>query len=96
MLQQDEPDDYVIATGETHAVQEFLGEAFSHLGLDWREFVKTDPKYYRPAEVDLLVGNANKAKTKLGWEAKTRFKELVRLMAEADVAALEHGQGSHD
>jgi GDPmannose 4,6-dehydratase len=89
MLQQDEPDDYVIATGETHAVREFLEEAFSHAGLDWREFVKIDPKYYRPAEVDLLVGDPGKARRKLGWEARTRFKELVRLMADADLAALE-------
>jgi GDPmannose 4,6-dehydratase len=88
MLQQDEPDDYVIATGETHAVREFLEEAFSHVGLDWREFVKVDPKYYRPAEVDLLVGDASKAKKKLGWEAETRFKALVQLMAEADLAAV--------
>jgi GDPmannose 4,6-dehydratase len=89
MLQQDEPDDYVIATGETHAVREFLEEAFSHARLDWREFVKIDPKYYRPAEVDLLVGDPGKARRKLGWEARTRFKELVRLMADADLAALE-------
>lgn len=89
MLQQDEPDDYVIATGEAHAVHEFLGEAFSYVGLDWHELVEIDPKYYRPAEVDLLVGDASKAKRKLGWEAKTRFKELVRLMVDADVAALK-------
>ena len=85
MLQQDQPDDYVIATGETHTVHEFLGEAFSYVGLDWHELVEIDPKYFRPAEVDLLVGDASKAKSKLGWEAKTRFKELVRLMVDADM-----------
>lgn len=91
MLQQNEPGDYVIATGETHSVQEFLGEAFSYAGLDWYEHIEIDPKYYRPAEVDLLVGDASKAKKKLGWEAKTRFKELVRLMVDADLAALKQG-----
>jgi GDPmannose 4,6-dehydratase len=89
MLQQDEPDDYVVATGETHSVREFLEEAFSHAGLDWREHVEIDAKYYRPAEVDLLVGDAGKAKRKLGWEPKTTFKELTRLMVDADVEALE-------
>ncbi len=85
MLQQDEPDDYVIATGETHSVREFLEEAFSYAGLDWRKFLAIDHRYYRPAEVDLLIGDPNKAKQKLGWEAKTRFKDLVRLMVDADV-----------
>jgi GDPmannose 4,6-dehydratase len=89
MLQQDEPDDYVVATGETHSVREFLEEAFSHVQLDWQEHVEIDPKYYRPAEVDLLVGDAGKAKRKLGWEPKTTFKELTRLMVDADVEALE-------
>ena len=86
MLQQDEPDDYVIATGETHAVHEFLGEAFNYVGLDWHELVEIDPKYYRPAEVDLLLGDASKAKTKLGWEPKTKFKDLVQVMMDADIA----------
>lgn len=86
MLQQDEPDDYVIATGETHAVHEFLGEAFSHVGLDWHELVEIDPKYYRPAEVECLLGDASKAKQKLGWQAKTKFKQLARLMVDADLA----------
>jgi GDPmannose 4,6-dehydratase len=86
MLQQDEPDDYVIATGESHAVHEFLGEAFSHVGLDWHELVEIDPKYYRPAEVECLLGDASKAKQKLGWQAKTKFKELARLMVDADLA----------
>ena len=85
MLQQDKPDDYVIATGETHSVGQFLEEAFSYAGLDWRKHVEIDPKYYRPAEIDLLVGDSGKAKKKLGWEAKTKFKSLVRLMMEADV-----------
>jgi len=86
MLQQDEPDDYVIATGETHAVHEFLGEAFSHVGLDWHELVEIDPKYYRPAEVECLLGDASKAKQNLGWQAKTKFKQLARLMVDADLA----------
>jgi GDPmannose 4,6-dehydratase len=90
MLQQDEPDDYVIATGETHSVREFVEEAFSYAGLDWRKHVEIDPKYYRPSEVDLLVGDAFKAKNKLGWEPKTRFKDLTRLMVDADIAALKY------
>src|SRR2546422_6082305 len=89
MLQQDQPDDYVIATGESHSVREFLEEAFSFAGLDWRDHVEIDPKYYRPSEVDLLVGDASKAKNMLGWEPKTRFKDLVRLMVTADMAALK-------
>ena len=89
MLQQDEPDDYVIATGESHAVNEFLGEAFNYVGLDWHELVEIDPKYYRPAEVDLLLGDASKAKQKLGWEPKTRFKDLVGVMMDADIALAE-------
>jgi GDPmannose 4,6-dehydratase len=85
MLQQDKPDDYVIATGETHSVRDFLDEAFSYVDLDWHDYVEIDPKYYRPAEVDLLVGDASKAKAKLGWQPKTTFKELVRLMVDADI-----------
>jgi len=85
MLQQDQPDDYVIATGKAHAVKEFVAEAFSCLDLDWREFVDIDPKYYRPTEVECLLGDASKAKTKLGWKAKTQFKDLVRLMVDADL-----------
>src|SRR5207253_2848813 len=73
MLQQDSPDDYVIATGETHSVQDFLEEAFGHVDLDWREFVELDPKYLRPAEVDLLVGDASKARERLGWRPATTF-----------------------
>jgi GDPmannose 4,6-dehydratase len=89
MLQQDEPDDFVIATGEAHTVQDLLSEAFDCVELDWHELVDIDPKYYRPAEVDLLLGDASKAKQKLGWEPKTRFRELVRLMVDADIVALK-------
>lgn len=85
MIQQEEPDDYVIATGETHSVQELLEEAFSYAGLDWRKHLEIDKRYYRPAEVDLLIGDASKAKRKLGWTVKTKFKELVRLMVDADL-----------
>jgi GDPmannose 4,6-dehydratase len=89
MLQQDEADDYVIATGETHSVRDFLDEAFGRLDLDWKQFVEIDPHYFRPAEVDLLVGDASKARRKLGWEPKITFKELVRTMVDADLADLK-------
>lgn len=89
MLQQDAPDDYVIATGETHSVEEFVEEAFSYLDLEWREFVVQDPKFYRPAEVDLLVGDASKAGRKLGWEPTVDFRQLVRLMVDADMRNLQ-------
>jgi GDPmannose 4,6-dehydratase len=85
MLQQPKPDDFVVATGETHSVEEFLQEAFTCVGLDWRQYVKVDAKYFRPAEVDLLLGDPTKAKTVLGWTPKVSFKELVRLMVEADL-----------
>ncbi len=85
MLQQDKPDDYIIATGETHTVREFVEEAFSCAGLDWKKYVKIDPRYFRPAEVDLLIGDASKAKKKLKWKPKTTFKQLVRLMVDADM-----------
>ncbi len=84
MLQQDEPDDYVLATGEAHSVQEFLEEAFTYGGLDWRDYVKTDPRYLRPAEVDVLMGDYSKAKAKLGWEPTVRFEQLVRMMVDSD------------
>jgi GDPmannose 4,6-dehydratase len=84
MLQADEPEDYVLATGETHTVEEFLEEAFTYAGLDWRSYVKTDPRYFRPAEVDLLIGDYSKAKEKLQWEPTVRFQELVRMMVDAD------------
>ena len=85
MLQQENPDDYVIATGETHSVREFLDEAFGLVGLDWKKYVEIDPRYYRPAEVDLLLGDPAKAKEKLGWKPKTTFKELVKIMIEYDL-----------
>jgi GDPmannose 4,6-dehydratase len=89
MLQADEPDDYVIATGETHSVREFLDEACAVLGLDWQDYVEIDARYFRPAEVDVLCGDASKAREKLGWEPTVTFKDLVRLMVEADVKLLE-------
>ena len=85
MLQQDSPDDYVIATNETHTVREFLEETFACLDLDWNEYVGFDKKYERPAEVDLLIGNPQKAKDQLGWAPKTTFKDLVALMVEEDM-----------
>lgn len=85
MLQQEKAEDYVIATGETHSVREFLDEAFGLVGLDWKKYVEIDPRYYRPAEVDLLLGNPAKAKEKLGWKPKTTFKELVKIMLEYDL-----------
>ncbi len=91
MLQQERPDDYVIATGETHSIREFLDEAFGYAGLNWRDFVEIDPKYFRPAEVELLVGDASKAKRALGWTPKTTFKDLVRLMVDADVEVVNKG-----
>ena len=89
MLQQDQPDDYVVATGETHTVRELCEEAFAHVGLNWRKHVEIDAKYYRPAEVDLLIGDASKARKQLGWAPKTTFRELVWLMVDADSAALK-------
>lgn len=87
MLQQPDPDDYVIATGETHTVRELLDVAFGHLNLEWQKYVKIDPRYFRPTEVDLLIGDASKAKTKLGWEQKVSFKELIAMMVETDIQA---------
>ncbi len=89
MLQQDTPDDYVIATGETHSVREFCEHAFARVGLDYRDHVVIDERFYRPAEVDLLVGDASKARITLGWKPRTTFAELVAMMVDADVAALE-------
>ena len=85
MLQQDKPDDFVIATNETHTVREFLEAAFGHVGLKWEKHVEIDPKYYRPTEVDILVGDYSKAKRVLGWEPKIKFTDLVKLMVDADV-----------
>jgi GDPmannose 4,6-dehydratase len=96
MLQQDKPDDYVIATGETHTVRDFVEEAFSYVDLDWKPYVRIDPHYYRPSEVDLLVGDASKAKKVLGWTPQVRFKELVRLMMDNDLAiAAREAQLAH-
>jgi len=89
MLQQSEPDDYVIATGETHSVREFVEAAFNHVGLNWRDHVIKDEKFYRPSEVHLLCGDYSKAKKKLGWEPKVKFKELVKIMLEADMQFLQ-------
>jgi GDPmannose 4,6-dehydratase len=89
MLQQSEADDYVIATNETHTIRECLDVAFARAGLDWHKYVEIDPRYYRPAEVDLLIGDYSKAKAKLGWEPRTKFKQLIELMVDADIKLLE-------
>lgn len=89
MLQQDKPDDYVIATNETHTVREFVEEAFRHAGLNWEDYVETDPRYFRPAEVDLLIGDPAKATKELKWKPKTTFSELVKIMVDADMQELE-------
>jgi len=90
MLQQDEPDDYVIATGETYSVKCFLEKVFGYLNLDWNEFVRIDPVYFRPAEVELLLGDSTKARKKLGWEPSVSFDELVKMMVDADMKIAEH------
>ncbi|RMH81529.1 MAG: GDP-mannose 4,6-dehydratase, partial [Actinomyces sp.] len=89
MLQQDAPDDYVVCTGETHSVREFCQLAFDHVGLNWEDHVVVDPAFMRPAEVDLLVGDAGKARRQLGWEPRTSFEDLVHMMVDADLALLE-------
>jgi GDPmannose 4,6-dehydratase len=89
MLQQDTPDDYVVATGETHSVQELVEAAFEAIDLDWQQYVVVDPAFYRPAEVDLLIGDPAKATTQLGWKPRTTFRELVGLMVEADMRRVE-------
>ncbi len=89
MLQQAEPDDYVVGTGETHSVREFCEAAFSHVGLDYRSHVVVDPKFYRPAEVDLLLSDPTKARTKLGWQCEVGFEELVRIMVDSDMQRLD-------
>lgn len=88
MLQQDKPDDYVLATGETHSVRELCEVAFRRVGLNWQDYVVTDTRHYRPAEVDLLIGDATKARTALGWQPKVAFQELVEMMTDADLATL--------
>jgi GDPmannose 4,6-dehydratase len=92
MLQQDKPDDYVVATGETHSVEEFLQEAFGCVDLDWRDYVRQDPRFMRPAEVDLLVGDPGKAGAELGWEPTVTFAGLVRMMVTADLEMVRNGQ----
>jgi len=89
MLQQDEPDDYVVSTGRTHSVERFCELAFGHVGLNWRDYVVQDQRFMRPAEVDLLVGDPAKAREKLGWEPETSFEDLVAMMVDADVALLK-------
>jgi GDPmannose 4,6-dehydratase len=99
MLQQDKPDDYVISTGETYSVKQFLQEAFGYLNMDWKKYVEIDKRYFRPTEVDLLIGNSAKARKKLNWKPKVGFKELVRMMVDSDmelVLKTLHGtKGSH-
>jgi GDPmannose 4,6-dehydratase len=90
MLQVDQPDDFVVASGETHSVREFLEAAFEHAGMDWEPYVEIDPRYFRPAEVDMLLGDPSKAKQQLGWEARVGFDELVRIMVDADIETLEN------
>ena len=94
MLQQEGPDDFVVATGETHSVREFAEIAFSHVGLDWEQYVRTDPQFLRPAEVDRLVGDSSKAKKQLGWTPKHSFRDLVEMMVGADLARLSQGATS--
>jgi len=97
MLQRDQPDDYVLATGETYSVRQFLDEAFALVDLDWQRYVKVDPRYFRPAEVDLLLGDASKAKELLGWAPKVGFKQLVRMMVDADLERVQreiYGRGA--
>jgi len=89
MLQTDEPDDFVVATGESHSVRDFLENSFRHAGLDWEPHVEIDPRYFRPSEVDALVGDSSKAGDRLGWKPRVPFEELVRIMVDADMAALE-------
>jgi GDPmannose 4,6-dehydratase len=93
MLQQDEPDDYVVASGTTHSIRELCEVAFGYAGLDWRDYVVQDPKFYRPAEVDLLVGDASKARKALGWEPLVSFEDLVKMMVDADLALLRRENG---
>lgn len=89
MLQVDEPEDFVLATGKDYTVKDFLAMAFQHVGLDWEKYVRFDERYLRPTEVDALIGDASKAKAKLGWEAQVHTPELARIMVDADIQALE-------
>ncbi len=94
MMQHDTPDDFVVATGETHTVREFLEEVFSHFDMDYQKYVEIDPRYFRPTEVDILVGDASKAKKELGWEPKVTFQQLAQLMADADLRIAEFDKKS--
>jgi GDPmannose 4,6-dehydratase len=89
MLQQDKPDDYVVATGQSHSVREFVAEVFGYLDLDWQKYVEIDPKYFRPSEVECLQGDASKAKKVLKWKPKVTFKALARMMTDADMKIAE-------
>jgi GDPmannose 4,6-dehydratase len=93
MLQQDDADDYVVGTGETHSVRELCEVAFGHLDMDWERYVVVDPKFYRPADVELLVSDPSKARTKLGWQPEVDFRRLIQVMVDADIRLLreEHG-----
>jgi GDPmannose 4,6-dehydratase len=95
MLQQAEPDDYVIGTGETHSVEEFVRIAFRHVGLNWQDYVVIDPAFHRPAEVDLLLSDPSKAATALGWKPQVGFETLVAMMVDSDLAALGGRPGQH-
>jgi GDPmannose 4,6-dehydratase len=92
MLQQDSPEDYVISTGETHSVEQLVQVAFSYVDLDWHDYVVQDPKFMRPAEVDLLIGDSTKARVELGWEPKMSFEELIRGMVDADLDRLQRAR----
>ncbi len=96
MLQQDEPRDYVIATGETHSVRDFCKVAFAHVGLDYEDYVRVDPKFYRPAEVNLLLGDSSRARAELGWEPDVAFEDLARLMVDADMKCVQAEAGATD
>ena len=90
MLQHDEPDDFVVATGETQSIRQFLDYSFNHLDLDWKEYVEIDPRYFRPTEVELLLGDYSKAKEKLGWEPKVTCEQLAKMMVDADMILAEN------
>jgi len=94
MLQQPEPDDFVLATGKTHSIRELLEVAFGAVGLDWQEHVEVDPKLIRPAEVDVLCGDSTKAREKLGWEPEVGFEKLIKMMVEADLDAVQKGDNN--
>jgi GDPmannose 4,6-dehydratase len=95
MLQQDKPDDFVIATGESHTIRELLDHAFARVELDWRKYVEIDPRYYRPAEVDHLCGDSSKAQKLLGWKPRVSFPELIAMMVDADLADLRERGDRH-